>query len=105
MNYIDVLFVWLLYLFLLFCFLYKNRFKDGGNRVNLSNIHGNNGYDNQIDSILIMAFVWSAVSFRNASAMARAAYPDAATIAEQNQYKFTQINDLKLHPTIGDDNL
>ncbi len=35
----------------MFCFLYKNRFKDGGNRVNLSNIHGNNGYDNQIDSM------------------------------------------------------
>ncbi|CAF1370640.1 unnamed protein product [Adineta steineri] len=55
--------------------------------------------------ILIMAVAWSAVSFRNASAMARAAHPDAATIAEQNQYKFTQINDLKLHPSIGDDNL
>jgi hypothetical protein len=52
-----------------------------------------------------MAFVWSGVSFRNSSAMARAAYPDAATIAEQNQYKFTQINDLKLNPAIGDDNL
>lgn len=55
--------------------------------------------------ILIMAFVWSAIAFRNSTAMARAAHPDAATIAEQNQYKFTQINDLKLHPTIGDDNL
>ncbi len=55
--------------------------------------------------ILIMAVAWSAVSFRNSSAMRRAAYPDAATIAEQNQYKFTQINDMKLNPTIGDDNL
>ncbi|UJR31348.1 hypothetical protein I4U23_018844 [Adineta vaga] len=55
--------------------------------------------------ILIMAVTWSTVAFRNASAMARAAHPDAATLAEQNQYKFTQINDLKLHPTIGDDNL
>jgi hypothetical protein len=52
-----------------------------------------------------MAVVWTTVSFHNASAMARAAYPDAATIAEQNQYKFTQINDLKLNPAIGDDNL
>ncbi|CAF1248471.1 unnamed protein product [Adineta ricciae] len=55
--------------------------------------------------ILIMAVAWSTVAFRNASAMARAAHPDAATLAEQNQYKFTQINDLKLHPAIGDDNL
>ena len=55
--------------------------------------------------ILIMAVAWSTVAFRNASAMARAAHPDAATLAEQNQYKFTQISDLKLHPAIGDDNL
>lgn len=55
--------------------------------------------------ILIMAVVWSAVSFRNATAMARAAHPDAATIAEQNQYKFTQINDSKVNRAIGDDNL
>ncbi len=55
--------------------------------------------------ILIMSVVWSAVSFRNASAMARAVHLDATTIAEQNQYKFTQINDLRLNPAIGDDNL
>ncbi|CAF1033645.1 unnamed protein product [Rotaria sp. Silwood1] len=55
--------------------------------------------------ILIMAVVWSGVSFRNASAIARATHLDALTIAEQNQYKFTQINDLKLNRTIGDDNL
>ena len=55
--------------------------------------------------ILIMAIVWTAVSFRNASAMARAAHPDAATIAELNQYKFTQINEFRLNPVIGDDNL
>ena len=52
-----------------------------------------------------MAVVWSAVAFRNISPMALAAHPDAASLAEQNQYKFTQINDLKLHPAIGDDNL
>jgi hypothetical protein len=52
-----------------------------------------------------MAVAWSAVAFRNASDMARAAHPDAATIAEQNQYKFTQINDHKLNPAIGDDHL
>jgi hypothetical protein len=52
-----------------------------------------------------MSVVWSAVSFRNASAMARAVHLDATTIAEQNQYKFTQINDLRLNPAIGDDNL
>lgn len=52
-----------------------------------------------------MAVVWSAVSFRNASSMTRATHIDALTIAEQNQYKFTQINDLKLNRTIGDDNL
>ncbi|CAF1160576.1 unnamed protein product [Rotaria sordida] len=55
--------------------------------------------------ILIMAVVWSCVSFRNASALSRASHGDALTIAEQNQYKFTQINDLKLNRTIGDDNL
>ncbi len=52
-----------------------------------------------------MAVVWTTVSFRNASAMARAAHPDSATIAEINQYKFTQINEFKLNPSIGDDNL
>ncbi|CAF4135664.1 unnamed protein product [Rotaria sp. Silwood2] len=55
--------------------------------------------------ILIMAVVWSGVSFRNASAISRATHLDALTIAEQNQYKFTQINDLKLNRIIGDDNL
>ncbi|CAF3333715.1 unnamed protein product [Rotaria socialis] len=55
--------------------------------------------------ILIMAVVWSGVSFRNASAISRATHLDPLTIAEQNQYKFTQINDMKLNRTIGDDNL
>jgi len=55
--------------------------------------------------ILIMAVVWSTISFRNASSISRLTYTDATTIAEQNQYKFTQINDLKLNPMIGDDNL
>lgn len=52
-----------------------------------------------------MAVVWSGVSFRNASAIARATHLDILTIPEQNQYKFTQINDMKLNRTIGDDNL
>lgn len=52
-----------------------------------------------------MAVVWTAVSYRNASAIARAIHHDATVIAEQNQYKFTQINDLRLNPAIGDENL
>lgn len=55
--------------------------------------------------ILIMAVVWSGVAFRNSSAIILAAQTDPATIAEQNQYKFTQISDLKLNTTIGNDNL
>ena len=52
-----------------------------------------------------MAVVWSGVAFRNSSAIILAAQTDPATIAEQNQYKFTQINDLKLNTAIGNDNL
>ena len=55
--------------------------------------------------ILIMAVVWSVVSFRSASIMQRTTHPDALTIAEQNQYKFTQINDIKLKQTMGDEHL
>ena len=53
-----------------------------------------------------MAVVWSAVSFRHGSPLLRrTAQTDPNTLDEQNQYKFTQINDLKLNSAIGNDNL
>ena len=55
--------------------------------------------------VLIMAVVWSGVAFRNSSSIILAAKTDPVTVAEQNQYKFTQINDLKLNTAIGNDNL
>jgi hypothetical protein len=55
--------------------------------------------------VLIMAVVWSGVSFRHSSPMILTGHIDPNILAEQNQYKFTQINDLKLNTAIGNDNL
>lgn len=55
--------------------------------------------------MLIMGVVWSAVAFRQLSPNLLTNPTDPNTIAEQNQYKFTQIHDRKLNAAIGNDNL